>query len=256
MYQIVISAAVAAMFMAAGCGKPSPRAVPQAGRVAPPTNTVAPVAPEPIAVAAPIQAAQAASNAVESPKPADPFYAKMSEVECLEQTGEFRKAMLALRQMRKEFRDPRQILDIDAAMDRVRGLMESGVGSGDSAVSLGSSDRRVADVAKRQLLASGPAGLILLRKALQTGTSVAAMNAAEALADSHDRESIQLMLTRLEMERGRTPLALSLMKTLTRIEDLLTAEQLVVCDQLLEKAEGITRCELAEIGRASCRERV
>jgi hypothetical protein len=247
MYQIVISAAVAAMFLAAGCGKPSPRAVPQAGPVAAPTNTVAPVAPEPIAVAAPIPAAQAASNAVESPKPVDPFYAKMSEVECLEQTGEFRKAMLALRQMRKEFRDPRQILDIDAAMDRVRGLMESGVGSGDAAVSLGSSDRRVADVAKRQLLASGPAGLILLRKALQTGTSVAAMNAAEALADSHDRESIPLMLTRLEMERGRTPLALSLMKTLTRIEDLLTAEQLAVCDQLLEKAEGITRCELAGV---------
>lgn len=195
----------------------------------------------PIAFVAP-RAAEAAAPAAK-----DEFTQKMNEINELEAAGDFRQAMLLLRRMRQQFRDAKQVLAIDDAMERVRRLGREGVGAKDAFEKLGSSDRRASDVAKKELLSSGPAGSILLRKALQTGNATAANNAAEALAEARDAEAIPVLLERLSAEKGRTPLALTVMGSLVRLQNLMTVEQLAECDKVLEEAEGISRCEMASV---------
>lgn len=195
-----------------------------------------------ISVAAPPAPATAAPAAA-----TDAFAQKMEEVAALERAGDFRKAMLLLRRLRQEFRDPKQVLAIDGAIEHVRSLSEAGVGAGDAITQLGSSDRRTAEVARRQLLASGPAGLIMLRKALQTGTQIAAANAADALGEAKDKDAAPLLLERLAQEKGRTPPALAIMRALARMEKELTPEQLAQCDGAMAAGSDTSRCELADV---------
>lgn len=172
------------------------------------------------------------------------FVDALAEVEALENAADFPGALLRARELRRTFRAPGQLRELDAAIRRLNEAKRVAHELPFAIQNLAAEDPVTVRIARRKLLRAGRAGRIFLRAALDSETPAIVAGAAATLAEDEDVASIPRLLALAETPE-RTVAGAGALRALHELQPLLGTNALRAVHALLAEDAGLARYELA-----------
>ncbi len=177
--------------------------------------------------------------------PAVDFAARMARIRELREDGEFKKALLEARALRKAAPNHPDGGALDVLMHEIQQDRRDSYRLPMAVEKLAGNEAAV-EFAKRQLLGADRLGRIFLRKAVRTEEPAIAINAAEALIADRDAKALSAFVDRLTREVDNE-LSRTLVNGLATIRGELRDRQISPCLDLIADDEPFARTALAGV---------